>query len=133
MLSQKLQNADELAGAGGAAVLPLQVGAQLTEHRRQLPVPVEIGMIQGRRPPTQSGQVVQGIQDLQARAIGARMLRHHLACRDQLDVVHVALDGYRLEGEHPRHAVGVAVEANRLVLVHAPGPLQAGIEAPWRQ
>jgi hypothetical protein len=133
MLGQELQDTDELAGTGGAAMLPFQVGAQLPEHRGQLPAPVDIGMIERRRPATERGQVVQRIKDLQPRAIRALMPRDHLTRGHHFHVLHVSLDGYRLEGEHPRHAVGVAVKTNRLVFVDAPRPLQAGIEAVARQ
>lgn len=50
VLGQQLQDANELACPGLGAVLALQVATQLGEHGGQLPVPIDVGMVERRRP-----------------------------------------------------------------------------------
>jgi hypothetical protein len=64
MLGQELQNADVLAGTDLRCQPVLQALAHLGEERRQLPISENIGMVQRRRPSSQTGQVVQRLQDL---------------------------------------------------------------------
>jgi len=123
MLSQELQHADEMAGAGAWAMLVLQGATQFAEHRRQLPVAVDVGVIQCRRLARQRHQIVQGIEHLLVVPVGAPMVSNHPAGGHDVHVGHVRLDGHVLKGVHARHAVAVAIEVHRLVLVHAGGPL----------
>ena len=133
MLGQELQHADEMAGAGAGAMLVLQGATQFAEHRRQLPVAVDVGVIQCRRLACQRHQIVQGIEHLLVVPVRTPMVGNHLAASDDVHVRHVRLDGHTLKGVQARHAVAVAIEVHRLVLVHAGRPLQARIESPCRQ
>ena len=49
MFGQKLQNADVLPSPGRGAVPAFKVGTQFAEHGRQLPVAVNVGVVQGGR------------------------------------------------------------------------------------
>ena len=133
MRGQKLQHADEMAGAGAWAMLVLQGATQFAEHRRQLPVAVDVGVIQCCRLARQRHQIVQGIEHLLVVRVRAPMVSNHLAGGHDVHVGHIRLDGHVLKGVHARHAVAVAIEVHRLVLVHAGGPLQTRIESPCRQ
>jgi hypothetical protein len=76
---------------------------------------------------------VQRIEHLLVMAVRAPVMGDDLAARDDVDMRHVSLDGHGLKGIHARHAVAIAIEAHRLVLVHASRSLQARIETPCRQ
>jgi hypothetical protein len=133
MLGQQLQDANVVAGADRGPVLPFQGRTQLGEDRRQLPVLVDIGVIQRRRLAPQQHQVMQRLEDLLAAAIRTRVPGDHLAAGHDLDVFHIGFHRHRREGVRPRHAVGVVVETHRLVLVHQARLRQARIERPRRQ
>jgi hypothetical protein len=128
VLGQQLQDANELPRTRLGTVLPLQGTTQFPELRRQLPVPVDVGVIQRRRLPPQRHQVMQRIQHLHAPRIAPPVLGDHLTASDDGDVIHITLDGHRLEGEPPRHTIAVAIETHRLVLVHLARPLDGSIE-----
>jgi hypothetical protein len=128
MLGKQLQDADELPAAGAGAVPAFQILTQVGKDRRQLPMPKEIGMIQRRWPPSQRRQIVQRVEDLFAAAVRTRMPRDDLAAGHYTDVIHVALDGHRLESEGARHAVAIAVETYRLIFVYLAGLLAARIK-----
>jgi hypothetical protein len=53
MFQQQLQDADIVTPSRLRTVPRFQTLTQLLEQRRQLPVPIDIGMIQGRRPTLQ--------------------------------------------------------------------------------
>lgn len=133
MIRQELQNADVVAGARARAMLLFQGAAQLGKHRRQLPVAVNVGVVQRRRFARERHQVVQRIQHLLIVPVRAAVLGDDLAPRDDRDVPHVGLDGHTLKGIDARHAVLVAIETHRLVLVHAGRLFQTGVERPRRQ
>lgn len=71
---------------------------------------------------------MQRVKNLLALPIRADMAGDDLVAGDDLDAVDVALDGHGLEGEGSRHAVGIAVEAGGLILVHLGRLADAGIE-----
>jgi hypothetical protein len=64
MLDEQLQNADVLPRTGVRAVTLFQTFAQVRKVRRQLPLPIDVGVIKGGRTPTQHGQVVDRIENL---------------------------------------------------------------------
>jgi len=76
---------------------------------------------------------MQWIQQLLVAAVAAAVPGHHLASRNDLDTLDVTLDGHRLKGAMPGHAVAVAVETHGLVLVHTGCLHQAGVEGIGRQ
>jgi hypothetical protein len=131
VLGQELQDADVLPRPRRGAVLPLQVRAQLGENTRQIPMPVDVGVIQRRRLPLQHHQVVQRVEPLLALGIRARVPGDDLAAGHDHHLIDVALDGHRLERERPRHAVVVGVEANGLILVHLGRLRHARVERPF--
>jgi hypothetical protein len=133
MVFQQLQDADEVAHAAGRTVLLLQRGPQVAEQRWQLPAPEDVGMVEGRRPPLQSAQIMLRVEDVLVLGIRARMRRDDLAAEHHGDVVHIGLHGHGLEGRRPRHAVTVVVVAHRLVLVGLGRLDDAGVEGPLRQ
>lgn len=133
MLGQELQDADVLAGTGRGAVAPLEVAAQLAEHGRQLPVAIDVGMVQRGRLAAQRHQIVQRIQHLHAVGVAARVLSDDLVAGHDGDAFDIALHGHGAESIRPRHAVAVAVETHGLVLVHLGRLRQARIEGALRQ
>jgi hypothetical protein len=62
MFGQQLQNANVLTRPGQGAVLFFQRLPQFRERGRQLPVFVDVGVIQSRRLPAEGHQVVQRIE-----------------------------------------------------------------------
>ena len=131
---QALQHADVLPRPRLAAVLCFQVLPQLGEDGRQLPAAIDVGMVEGGRLRAQAGQVVEGIEDLLAFAVAARVAGHALTLiGDDINVVDVGLDGDLAKGESTRHAVAVVVEAYGLVLVDLRRPHDTRIEAMRRQ
>ena len=49
MFRQKLQNADVLPSPGRGAVPVLEIATQFSKHGRQLPMAVDVGVVQGGR------------------------------------------------------------------------------------
>lgn len=133
VLGQKLQYPDEMAGAGTRAMLALQGPAQLREYRRQLPIAVDVGVVQRRRLARKRHQIVQRIEHLLIVIVRAPVPRDDLAAGHDLHVPHIRLDGHTLKSVHARYTVAITIEAHRLVLVHAGRLLQTGIESPCRQ
>jgi hypothetical protein len=71
MLGQKLQDANVLTRPRQGAVLLLQSLAQRGEHRRQLPLFVDVGVVQGRRLASQRHQVMPRLEHLHALLVRA--------------------------------------------------------------
>lgn len=132
-LVQQLQDANEVANASGAAVLTLQVGTQFVEDRRQLPVAEDVGVIQRRRLAAEDFQVMKRVEVLLESAVQARMPGHDLVAGHDDDLVNIALHRHGAKGVAARHAVAVAVETHRLVLVHLRRLRDAGVERVRRQ
>lgn len=118
LLRQQLDDADVVLDATAWAVLLLQSGTQLGKERRQLPATKDVRVVQRRGLAVERFQIVLRVKALLVCAVRPRMPGDHLAVGDHLDVVHVALDRYRLKGGRARRAVAVVVEAHGLVLVH---------------
>jgi hypothetical protein len=114
-------------------VLLFQRFPQRVEHGRQLPAAKNIGMIQSRRPPLETFQIVVWHQDLLVPAIRARVGGDHLTSQHDVDAVHVGLDGHLLKGGQARHAVAVGVEAHHLVLIDLGRLKQTRIEGRGRK
>src|SRR5207249_2589509 len=85
-------------------------------------------VLQRGGPTPQGCQIVQRIKNLLVPAVAAFMPRHHLPARYHLDLADVAFDRYRLIGATTRHAVAVAVEMHRLVLIDLGRLHDAGVE-----
>jgi hypothetical protein len=132
VLGQELQNADVLSRPSLRSQALFQAFACLGEQGRQLPIPKNIGMVERRRPSPQAGQVMHRIEDLLVLPIAARVPCHHCSARDDVEVVHVALDGHRAERVRTRHAVAVAVELHGLVLIDLGRSHDAGIKGMFR-
>lgn len=77
VLGQQLQDPHVLSGSGGQSLPLLEVGPQLIEARRQLPLGKHEGMIQSRRSATEDGQVMLRLHDPFPAGITARMPGDH--------------------------------------------------------
>ena len=117
MVVQQVQDADIVLDAMPGAMLTLQITTQLVEHGRQLPVPKNVGMVQGGRPALQRVQVMSRVEDLLMLAVTTRVCGDHLALLHDVKAFDVGFDRYGLEGGATRHAVAIGVVADHLVLV----------------
>jgi hypothetical protein len=133
VLGQQLQDPHVLPGAGTQSLPLLEVGPQLIEARRQLPLGKHEGMVQGGGPATEDGQVMLRLDNPFPAGVAAWVTGNYPCLRDYLDPIHVRLDRHRLEGPATRNAVAVGVEPHRLILVHLGGLGHERIERPWRQ
>ena len=133
MFAQQLQHADELPTARWRPQLLLEAGTQAIERGRQSPVAVDRRMIERCDATPQRDQVVQRIQDQLTMPVAANMLRDDAIDEDNPDPVDGGLDRHRLERRVARHAVTVAVEAGRLILVHLRRGEHARLERPRGQ
>ncbi len=133
MVGQKLQHADVLPRAGRLAVTPFQSLANFVENRRQFPAAKHVGMVQTGRFSAQNGQEMPRIENLFARAVRPQVPRNGHALRDDLDRIDVALDRHRGKRKPSRHAVTVAVQRDRLILVRLRFLVDTRIEAMLRQ
>jgi len=132
-LAQELQDADEVANASGSAMLTFQVDAQFMEDRGQLPVAEDVGVIERRRLAAEDFQVMKRVEVLLETAVQTRMPGHDLVAGHDDDLVDVALYRHGPKGVAARHAVVVAVETHRLILVHLGRLRDAGVERVRRQ
>ena len=128
VLGEQLQDPNELAGSCLGAVLLFQGHTQIAEYCRQLPLSVDVGVVERRRLATQCHQVMQRIQHLHPLGIGAWVLGDALAAGHDLDMMHVTLDSHGLERKPTRHAVAVPIEAHGLILVHLGRLPDGGVE-----
>ena len=128
MVGEQLQHTDEVPNARAGAEPLLQRLPQLGEGRRQLPIPVHGGVVQGSGLPLQNHQEMQRIKDTLALAVAAGVTGDGLTIGYHLDAFDVAFDGHGAEGPASGHAITVVIETHRLVLVHLPGLQHAGIE-----
>jgi hypothetical protein len=132
-LAQELQDADEVANASGATVPTFQVGTQVGEDRRQLPVAKDVGVIQRRRLAAEDFQVMKRVEVLLETAVQAWMPGHDLVAGHDDDLVDVALHRDGPKGVAAWHAVVVAVETHGLILVHLRRLGDARVERERRQ
>jgi len=133
VFGQQLQDPHVLPGSGGQPLPLLEVGSQLIEARRQLPLGKHEGMIQGGGPATEDGQVMLRLHDPFPAGVAAWVTGNYSCLRDHLDPIHVRLDRHRLERPATRNTVAVGVEPHCLVLVHLGRLGDKRIEGPWRQ
>jgi hypothetical protein len=121
VLSEQLQDANELAGARLQAILLFQGRTQIAEYCRQLPLSVHVGVIECRRLTTQRHEIMQRIKDLHSLPIGPRVVSDDLAAGNDIDMMHVGFDGHRLKSKSTGYAVAIPIEAHCLVLIHLGG------------
>jgi hypothetical protein len=133
VISEELQDTNEMAGAGLGTVLLFQGQTQVAEYGRQLPLAVDIGVIESRRLAPECHQVMQRIKDLHPWCVRARVMSDDLTAGHDLDMMHVTFDGHGLERKATRHAVAVPIEAHRLILVHLGRLPDGGVERSRRQ
>jgi hypothetical protein len=132
VFGQQLQDANILPGSGGQTVAALEVFPQLLEAGGQLPTVEHEGVIQGRRPSTENGQIMPRFDDPFAAGVAADMPgNYHIAGYD-LDPIHVTFDGHRREGPATRNAVAIGVEPHGLILVDLRRLRDKGIEGMSR-
>ncbi len=132
MFGEKLEHANIVTRPGTRAMLRFQGTPQFAKDRRQLPIAVDVRVIERRGLAGQRDQVVQRIEHLLIVTIRARVLGNDLAVRNDVQAPYIDLEGHTPKSVDPRHAVAIAVEAYRLVLVHAGWLFQAGVKRPRR-
>jgi hypothetical protein len=106
---------------------------QVAERRRQLPVLVDVGVVQRRRLARQRHQVMQRVEHLHALGVASSVAGDDLATSHHLDALDIGLHRDRAESVRARHAVGVLIETHRLVFVHLGRLGHAGVERSRRQ
>src|SRR5580704_13980889 len=90
MTFEQQQHANELTRPCADAVLFLQPVPQPGENRWQLPMSVDIGMVQTTRFTLERGQKMAGIKYLLTRVITAPVLGHDLTAIDENDLIDIA-------------------------------------------
>ena len=129
MIGQQLQDPHEPPCAGHRAVVFFQLGTELGEAGRKLPVPVHRGMVKRAGLAAQGREVVERVEDQRIGLPRPACGRDDLASGHDHDSVHIALDRHHLKCERPRNAVPVTLESDGLILVHwGRGANHAGIE-----
>ncbi len=132
VVGERLQHADVLLGAGAETEPFLQGSTQRGERRGKRPVAVDRRVIERGRLAFQNSQEVQRIEHLLGAAVAPGVRRHDGPVAGHFDAIDVPLHGHGAEGPATRHAVAVAVEPSRLVLVHLGGLNHAIVEAMGR-
>jgi hypothetical protein len=128
VMSEQLQHADVLAGAGALSEPGFEVTAEIGEYCRELPVAVDRCMVERGRLAFQNNQKMQRIEHFFAVTVAPCVRGNNLAVGHDLDVIDVALHGHRTERPPPRHTITVAVERRRLVFVYLAGLEHTGVE-----
>lgn len=77
VFGQQLQDANILPRPGDGAMTRLERGPQVLEAGRQRPAIEHRGMVQGRRPATENGQIVAGFNDPFAMSIASDVTGDH--------------------------------------------------------
>ena len=132
MSAEQLQDAGEVPRTCLPAAPLFQFAAKRDEDGGEFPIAIDRRVIQGRGSFFQARQEVQGIEEALALAVTTGVLGHRLALGCKYDAIHVALDRDRPESPAARHAVGVAVETHRLVLIDLTRLQNAGVERATR-
>ncbi len=117
MHGQQLQYSNVMPCARESAVPRFKMLPQLTEHRRQTPIVVNVRVIQIRRFPAEHGQIMQGIEHLFPLAVAPLVLGNGLAIAHHVKSVHVGFYRHRLEGMSTGNTVAILLPGHRLVLV----------------
>jgi len=133
MGSQQLQYPHILFRSSWTTMPVFQTLSQRIEHRWQLPLSVDIRVIQRSRTTRQCRQIMQWIEYLFPFFIASGMRCHNSILKHNFNTIHVPLDGDRLKRTLPRHAVVHVIKPHKLILVHFRLPANAGIEAVFRQ
>ena len=133
MRRQQLQHANILTHARERAVAFFQTLSKLQKHGGKCPVAVHVRMIQSRRPPLQSRQIVQRIKHLIATRIASNVCRNDCVLMNNFDAIDVALHRHRLKRTLPRRAVADVVEPSELIFVDLHLLTKAGVERMLRQ
>jgi hypothetical protein len=133
MTRQQLQHADVLTHSRPDAMSLFQPPAKLGEYRRQLPVPIDVRVIQRGRPTLQCRQVMPRIEQLIARDVTPLVSRHDCVLMNDLNPVDVAFDCHCLKRAVARHAVTDVVEPRELILVDLRFLTHTGVEPMPRQ
>ncbi len=128
VFGQQLKHADVLPHARPRTVTSLQTFTKVRKHGRQLPAPVDVRVVQGRRTTAQRGQIVQRVKHLVARLVAAWMAGDNAIAMNDVYPIRVAFHTDRFERVDPRHAVADVVESGQLILVHLGRLRHAGVE-----
>jgi hypothetical protein len=128
VMREQLQDTDVLTGAGAWSEASFQVVAEVSEHRRQLPVAVDGSQIERGRFAFQNHQEMERIEDFFAAAVTPQVCGNDLAVRDDLDAIHVSLHRHGAKGPAAWDTVTIAVEGSRLILVHLAWLEHTGVE-----
>jgi len=127
-----LQHADVVPGADARPEARDEGRTQIGEHAREWPVAVDRRVIERGRPAFQRPQEVERVEDLLPALVTAKVGGDRGAVADDFDAIDVALDRDGAERPPARDAVAVAIELDRLVLVHRPGLGHARVERVGR-
>lgn len=130
---QQLQDANVMTCPRRRTQTGFEVGTQSRKDGRQLPIAVQGSMIQSRRLGCQRHQEMPWIEDALPAVVTAWVVGNHLPLGHDGDAVDVSFHRHRGKGEAARHAIAVAVETHRLVLIDTPGLVYAGVEVAWGQ
>jgi hypothetical protein len=122
-----------MAGACLRPVLTCQGTPEIAEHRRQLPMLIDICVVQCCRLASQRHEIMKRIEYLRPGRIAAWVAGNDLVTGHDIDVLDITLHRYGCESIGARHAVGIAIEAHRLVLVHFGRLMNAWIKRTRRQ
>ena len=130
---EQLQHADVVPRAHAGAQALRQRLTQSCKRCRQLPVAVHRGVIQCPRLTFQSAQEMKRIEHFMTALIGTRVGGNGGSLADHTDAVDVPLDRDASERPPTWHAVLIAIEPHRLILVHTRRFDHTRIECVTRQ
>ncbi len=133
VFDQQLQDADELTRPAGRPVTVFELLAELAKDRWELPIAIDRGVIQRRRPTTQRHQVVDRVQDPLVALVAAFVTGDDGIAGDELNPANVSFDRDRLERVATRDAVAVGVERGGLILVDLDGLVNTRVKRLFGQ
>lgn len=110
-----------------------QLPTQFTEDARELPVTHNRCVIECRGLVFQNAQEMKGIEYPLRTVVTAGVRGDGGSLADNLDAINVALHAHGAERPSSGHAVAVAVESHRLILVHLRRLQDTRIERMSRQ
>jgi len=133
MRCQQLQHSNELPDAGAGSMPILEPLTQFLKDAWQLPLAIDVRVIQRSGPTSQCGEIVPRLEHLVPGVVTPRMPGNDHVLMHDLHPIHIALHRHRLKRAVPRHAVVHGVEAGELVLVDLRRLPYAGVKAMRRQ
>lgn len=135
VVGQQLQHADVMSRSQARSVLLFQRTPESVKDTRQLPVAIYRCVIESAGLTFQNHQEMERIEYLLPSLVTAEVGGDGRSFTDHFDAVHISLHTHRSKRPSTRHAVAVAIESDRLVLVHLARLYDARIEAMagWRQ